>query len=400
MIKSVNGEISRMVDETQDALIGSGVPIFVRSDMLVEPITAERTAADNRTTLVTVFAPLNDYKLAYLLNKEAAVFARHDANRDKWIEINPPAAVTRTLLALRHWQFPEVMGIVNAPTLRPDGSVLREFGYDPATRLWCNVDFELPPIPDQPTKAQALAALKLLTDLLSGFCFVDAEVDRSVALAAIQSAVLRGAFAMAPIFAVIAHMAGTGKSFLVDLIATIITGRSCPVTTGSDSKEEMEKRLGALLLEGVPVFSLDNLSQDIEGDLLAQIVTQRPVKIRILGKTQMPECEWNGMMFATGNNIRVVGLDMLRRVLVCRLDAKVERPEPGVRIRSDPAGAGGSRCLRGRRHHHCPRLPGRRPSAARRAIGWVRPVVADRARAAGLVGGTRSGGQHRAGTGS
>jgi putative DNA primase/helicase len=98
------------------------------------------------------------------------------------------------------------------------------------------------------------------------------------------------------------------------------------VITGSKSAEEMEKRLGALILEGSSVTSLDNLSHDIEGDLLAQMVTQTLIKIRILGKSETPECEYRGLLFATGNNIRAVG-DMVRRTLETHLDAKMERPE-------------------------------------------------------------------------
>jgi putative DNA primase/helicase len=124
----------------------------------------------------------------------------------------------------------------------------------------------------------------------------------------------------------VANDAGTGKSFLIDLISVIATGRPCPVITGSKSTEEMEKRLGSLLLEGSSMTSLDNLSHDIEGDLLAQMVTQTLIKVRVLGRSETPECEWRGTLFATGNNIRVVG-DMARRTLVCRLDAKMERPE-------------------------------------------------------------------------
>jgi putative DNA primase/helicase len=98
------------------------------------------------------------------------------------------------------------------------------------------------------------------------------------------------------------------------------------VITGSKSAEEMEKRLGALILEGSSVTSLDNLSHDIEGDLLAQMVTQTLIKIRILGKSETPECEYRGLLFATGNNIRAVG-DMVRRTLETHLDAQMERPE-------------------------------------------------------------------------
>ena len=68
--------------------------------------------------------------------------------------------------------------------------------------------------------------------------------------------------------AILAHDSGTGKSYLVDLIAVLVTGRPCPVITGSKSSEEMEKRLSSLLLEGSLMNSLDNLSHDIEGDLL------------------------------------------------------------------------------------------------------------------------------------
>ena len=45
IIRSIDGQIARMVDEAQTALIGASVPIFVRGGMLVEPITVEREAA-------------------------------------------------------------------------------------------------------------------------------------------------------------------------------------------------------------------------------------------------------------------------------------------------------------------------------------------------------------------
>jgi putative DNA primase/helicase len=88
----------------------------------------------------------------------------------------------------------------------------------------------------------------------------------------------------------------------------------------------MEKRLGALVLEGVPMISLDNCSGDIGGDLLCQITERRLIRVRILGKSEAPECEWRGVAFATGNNITFRG-DMTRRGLIANLDAKVERPE-------------------------------------------------------------------------
>ena len=151
IIRSIDGQIARMVDQAQSALIAADVPIFVRGGMLVEPITVERQAADDRKTMVTVFAPLSAEKLGYLLNKHAAVFTRYDLKQKKRVKIDPPSKVTAALVKLKSWQFPEVVGIVGAPTMRPDGSILSKVGYDPATRLWCNSDVELPTIPERPT---------------------------------------------------------------------------------------------------------------------------------------------------------------------------------------------------------------------------------------------------------
>ena len=231
------------------------------------------------------------------------------------------------LLEKGKWHFPKVAGVITTPTLRPDGTILDNHGYDLATQLWHTRDDQLgmPALKENPTKAEAEKALKLYIDLLAGFPFV-AKVDLSVALAAILTAVLRGAFGLTPMFLFVAPDVGSGKSFLADLISVIARGQICPVITNVQSTEEMEKRLGALVLGGVPMISLDNCSMDIGGDLLCQMTERSRVYVRILGKSEVPECEWRGVLFATGNNITLLA-DMTRRGLISNLDAQVERPE-------------------------------------------------------------------------
>jgi hypothetical protein len=51
LIRIADGQIARVVDEAQDALIKSRLPIFINGGRLVEPITVEREAADGQTTL-------------------------------------------------------------------------------------------------------------------------------------------------------------------------------------------------------------------------------------------------------------------------------------------------------------------------------------------------------------
>jgi putative DNA primase/helicase len=98
------------------------------------------------------------------------------------------------------------------------------------------------------------------------------------------------------------------------------------VIAAGKTAEETEKRLGALLRDGVPIVSIDNVGGELGGDMFCQI-TERPlVRIRILGVSEAPEFECKATVFATGNNVVLVG-DMARRAVLCSLGASVERPE-------------------------------------------------------------------------
>jgi putative DNA primase/helicase len=123
-----------------------------------------------------------------------------------------------------------------------------------------------------------------------------------------------------------AHCPGLGKSYLVDLIHIIFTGRPCPVVVVSPDKEELRKTLSSLVRDGVPIFSLDNVSFNLDHDLLCQILTQVAVTPRILGATHTPELDCKATVFATGNNVSVTG-DLVRRDLNCNLDANRDDPE-------------------------------------------------------------------------
>jgi putative DNA primase/helicase len=175
--------------------------------------------------------------------------------------------------------------------------------------------------------------LKAINELLIDFKFVG-EVGRAVALSLIVSSVVRGALHMVPLHAFTAPTPGSGKSYLADITTAIVSGRYCPVITPGRSDEELEKRLGSMLLSGCPTISLDNISSELTGDALCQVTERPTVRIRILGKSETPECEFRGIVIANGNNLVVVG-DMTRRVLIGKLDTGLERPE-GREFKSDP----------------------------------------------------------------
>ncbi len=307
IIQILAGQLPRIINETENALLASGLPIFSRAGSLVEPVAETMLAAGGRKTVV---ARLRTFCPDSLLGPiaESAAFQRYDRKRNAWTEIDPPLQLVRMILVgERRWPFPRVNGIITTPTLRSDGSLLADPGYDPESQLYLLSGFQLSSIPERPSKQEARAALKILTDLCAEFSFkaatgeAEKELNRSIALSGLLTAQVRGSLPTAPVHLVRADTPGTGKSYLVDLIAMIATGRLCPVITASKSLEETEKRLGSVLLSGVSIISLDNCTHDLEGELLCQLTERPMIKIRILGRSEMPDCECHTAVFATGN---------------------------------------------------------------------------------------------------
>jgi len=332
-IRLVDGQLPRTTEQVERAMVSAGMEIYARAGALVYPVKETRVAAKGRKTItarLSVFSP--DAFIEPVA--EAAIYQRWSVRRNAWIDIDPPVQLVRMVLSReRRWAFPHVSGIITTPTLRPDGSLLAAPGYDPASELYLLPSLQLPPIAAHPTRQDALAGLEKLKYLFREFSFQDKHgsglekrLNCSVAISALLTALLRGSLPTAPVYLVCASTPGTGKSYLVDVIAVVTTGQFCPVITTSRNAEETEKRIGSILLSGIPIVSLDNCIHDLGGELLCQL-TERPViRIRILGRSEMPPCECHTAVFATGNNIVFKG-DMVRRGLVCNLEALDERPE-------------------------------------------------------------------------
>jgi hypothetical protein len=165
----------------------------------------------------------------------------------------------------------------------------------------------------------------LLHAVLVGFPFVEL-CDRSVALAAMLTGLVRRSLRTAPLFAFRAPVMSSGKSLLADVVAMLATGRPVPVMPQGKDEDEDRKRLLALLIEGEPVNCVDNIERPFSSAALCSILTQVSWKDRVLGKTGTATVPTCATWLATGNNLVIAG-DLTTRSLVCDLDPKVERPE-------------------------------------------------------------------------
>lgn len=327
-IEVTPGALGHVVDAGEWALLEQCHDLYQRGGQIVRPVRGELVDAAHATKApATILHPLNKHGLVEALT-QAADWVKPDGRRrpDGQVgRVNCPMNVAETLLARGQWRLRRLTAIIDAPTLRADGSVLDAPGYDQETGLLLECGAQFGAVPESPTHADAHAALKRLSALVAAFPFVGPE-DRAVWLAALLTACVRRSLPTAPMFAFSAPTAGSGKSLLVDLIAVIATGSRAPVFSQGRDEAEMEKRLAAALLAGHGVVSIDNCTLPIDGDLLCQALTQPTLILRPLGSSATRSVPASATFFANGNSLVIAG-DMTRRVLLCSLDAGQERPE-------------------------------------------------------------------------
>lgn len=216
-------------------------------------------------------------------------------------------------------------GVVEQPTLRPDGSLITKPGYDePTGLLYLDGGIAYPKIPERPTLADAQRALTDLQDVVCDFDFA-APHHRAAWLALVLTLSTRYAIeGPVPLALVDAPVAGAGKGLLADIACRIGTGRAAPLDGLPATDDEMDKRMLAWALGGRSVVSLDNV-QKLGGDSLCRMLTARVVGGRVLGATAEANAPLRITPIATGNNVQL-GADMHRRVLHIRLAPRVEDP--------------------------------------------------------------------------
>jgi len=315
-----------VIDAAEQALIDANAPLYQRGHFLVRPAIVTIAIRNTQTVSAQHIVEIGDHALAEALSA-AARWEKTDNRSKSPVAIDAPLRVAITYKQrIGRWRLPPLMGMINAPTLRCDGSILEVSGYDPATGLLLDpIGTAFPSIPVSPGRADALAALQILEELLVGFPFTN-KVSKAVALSAFLTACIRRSLPTAPLHGFSAPTPGSGKSLLVDLACLIAAGREAGVLSQGRTAEELEKRLGALLLAGEPVIAIDNCDEPLGGDFLCAMLTQATVRARILGRSEAPELPSNSFVTATGNNLRLAG-DMTRRAVLCQLDPKTERPE-------------------------------------------------------------------------
>ncbi|NJM11483.1 MAG: hypothetical protein HC889_06025 [Synechococcaceae cyanobacterium SM1_2_3] len=328
MLKVRPGQGPELADAVEMLLVKHDGNIYQRSGYLARTATsrAETVHWMKRPAGNTIIVPLDPDHAMDRIGRLVG-FIKFSERKNDWVPCNAPRSLASTLLSRSGlWNFPPLVAVITAPTLRPDGSILDRPGYDAATGLLFVESEPFPPIPERPDRKQGRAALDvLLAEVLDGFSFSGPH-DQAAALSAILTAMVRPSLRTAPMHTFSAPTKGSGKSLLADCVALIATGRAATVMTFTSDPDEQRKRVLTVLLNGDQVLCLDNLEGALSGDALCTALTSDQYSDRLLGTQRQGTAPTCVTWLATGNNLTVAG-DMTRRVVACTIDPRCERPE-------------------------------------------------------------------------
>jgi hypothetical protein len=225
----MSGDIAEATEASLRVLAGESDPfaaVYARSNLLVRPkrIRDRLDAGGIRRPLEALILQVLDADWLCLRLAQRADFYVVWRGGQKFVD--PPARLCRVVLTAAPWPgLAALTGIIEAPTILPNGRVIQTPGYDATTGLLFDPgDTRFPPIPTRPSKEQAETALRTLAEPFKDFPFID-EASRSVALAALLTALVRRCLRAAPLFAHDAPKMASGKTLLITVASYIATGR-------------------------------------------------------------------------------------------------------------------------------------------------------------------------------
>jgi putative DNA primase/helicase len=320
------GRLEENLDDIEQALLDQRIGIFRRNGDLVMPGAVSIEVRNGETIEAVGLIEVSAGSLIEIITS-AALLGKFDARARTTVRVNCPPQIADAYMKRKgRWGLRALTGIANAPTLRPDGSLLDQPGYDSETGLLYmpQPGIVFPAISERPTRADALAALVVLEELICRYPFVSQEA-RSVAIAAILTAVIRRMLPTAPGFGFTSPVPGSGKGLLCDTIAYLAHGTQ-PSSLTQGSEEETEKRISSALMRGDPVILIDNITEPVTGAKLESVLTQQFAELRPLGARKLVRHDTRTLFLVNGINLTIPG-DMCRRILVCGIDPACEHPE-------------------------------------------------------------------------
>lgn len=281
-----------------------------------------------------------------------AIEFRQSIGKNDYVVVEPPYSVVSGILNADRFadypELPELRRVVEAPFFTKAGDLVTTPGYHEPSRTYLRPSrlvHQMEPVPAIPTLKDVEAAKQmLLGELLVDFPLAG-PASRAHMLALLITPFIRDMLsnALVPMAAIIAPTPGSGKSKLANVASLIFTGSPVHTMSGDIQREETEKRITALLLEGAAYGLFDNAAEGgrIDSPQLAAMLTSEVWKGRLLGKSQMLTLPNTTLWIVTGNCLEFTD-EMARRSLTIALTPKgqdgrpLDKPHERTGFKHDP----------------------------------------------------------------
>jgi len=243
--------------------------------------------------------------------------------------------------------LPPLRGVMNTPFWAlVDGKhvLVHENGYHAESQIILEMDAKLSKEVANVRGEWADKAKTYIAEVFADFPFADPVADRAAAYAALLLPFTRELISGGtPLHLVDAPTAGTGKGLLTEVIGIITCGgyeakhgfQKIGVTDDNNRNVEMTKEINSRLQLDPRIILLDNVNRKLDNGSLASALTSSEYQARIMGSNGVAMVANRALWFCTGNN-PTVSRELERRIVPCRLNARVERPEERHNFLHDP----------------------------------------------------------------
>ena len=260
-------------------------------------------------------------EIKQLLSRAAAI-VRTTPNGDEHYADAPDAlagALAKHVGTLDPAPLPLLTGIIEAPSMRPDGSIIDSAGYDAATGYYYH-----PALGLTVEYVEISEARTYLLDLLADFPWED-PASRANALALLLTPIVRPAIpGLVPLALLDSPIPGAGKGQLLSLAAIAATGREAALRLLSETNDDAKKEVFSAALGGRPLIAFDEVGR-LTAPALAHALTAATIEGRLLGVSRDASAANRAVWAAMGSNVPLTTA-MARRVYLIRLIPKTARP--------------------------------------------------------------------------
>lgn len=228
------------------------------------------------------------------------------------------------------WQARELVGVTDAPFMRPDGTIVQTPGFDLSTGFFFQPRSPFPIIKDEPTIDDARGALVDILEPIQEFPFRtigDRSPSLSAYLALLITLMIRPAIGgVVPGWLISANTRGTGKTFLARIASIITQGDNPEPMIFSKDDDEVRKKITSGLKVGRRFIMFDNVKRAIGGEAIEVALTSPVWGDRDLGTMTSLSLVNNAVFAFTGNNL-MTEQDASRRFLPVDLETHHMNPE-------------------------------------------------------------------------